>query len=80
LIVSLLRKALTHLANGSWWEPVVDPSTIIKVQVDKTTSDIFLLGVASDWNVVPFLLLDQLDYFMHYWRWHFMVLEEVPLG
>jgi superfamily II DNA helicase RecQ len=63
LTVSLLRKALTHLANGSWWEPVVDPSTIIKVQVDKTTSDIFLLGVASDWNVVPFLLLDQLDYF-----------------
>jgi hypothetical protein len=63
LTVSLLREALTHLANGSWWEPVVDPSTFIKVRVDKITSDIFLLGVEPDWNVGPFLLLDQLDFF-----------------
>jgi hypothetical protein len=63
LTVSLLQEALNHLANGSWWEPVVDPSTFIKVRVDEITSDIFLLGVTSDWNVGPFLLLDQLDYF-----------------
>ena len=39
LTISLMQDTLTHLAIGSWWEPVVDPATFIKVKVDTDTSD-----------------------------------------
>ncbi|KAI2498082.1 hypothetical protein MHU86_16392 [Fragilaria crotonensis] len=50
LTVSLLRETLTHLAIGEWWEPVVDPATIIKVSVEDITADISLVGVSPLWN------------------------------
>jgi superfamily II DNA helicase RecQ len=61
--VSLMREAMTHLANGFWWEPVIDPSTHLKVQVDDKTGDISLVGVAPLWNQGPCLPLDELDKF-----------------
>ena len=61
--VFLMRETLRFLANGSWWEPVVDPATIIQVSVDADTADISLLGVIPVWNVGSCLALDQLDSF-----------------
>jgi hypothetical protein len=50
LTVSLMRETLTHLAIGSWWEPVVDPATIIKIRVDDETAEISLESVTPFWN------------------------------
>ena len=61
--VSLMRESLTHLANGSWWEPVVDPSTGIRVSVDDDTAEISLVNVTSSWKDELCFLVDQLDYF-----------------
>jgi len=63
LTVSRLRETLTHLAIGEWWEPVVDPATIIKVRVEDITADISLVGVTPLWNQGACLSLDQLDNF-----------------
>ena len=62
--VTLMRESLTHLADGSWWEPVVDPSTFIRVRVDDDTADISLLDVTPCWNVGLSFLVDQLDCFL----------------
>ncbi|KAI2493426.1 hypothetical protein MHU86_21125 [Fragilaria crotonensis] len=59
--VTLMRESLTHLADGSWWEPVVDPSTFIRVRADDDTADISLLDVTPCWNVGLSFLADQLD-------------------
>ena len=61
--VALMRKALANLANGFWWEPIVDPATFIKVKVDNNTGDMALLDVAPVWNTGPCLPLDDLDSF-----------------
>jgi hypothetical protein len=61
--VLLMRETLRFLAMGCWWEPVVDPATIIKVRVDDDTGDISLLGVIPVWNVGSCLARDQLDSF-----------------
>jgi len=63
LTVSLMHKTLTFLANGSWWEPIVDPATPIKVRVDDLTGEISLLDVFPIWNLGSCLPLDQLHHF-----------------
>ncbi|KAI2503191.1 hypothetical protein MHU86_11294 [Fragilaria crotonensis] len=35
--VFLMRDAITELADGLWWEPIVDLATNVKVRVDKDT-------------------------------------------
>jgi hypothetical protein len=61
--VSLMRETLTFLAIGSWWEPIVDPATPIKVRVDDLTGDIALVDVIPLWNLGSCLPHDQLHYF-----------------
>jgi len=43
--VDLMREAITNLANGIWWEPVVDVHTEVKVKVNDGTADITLLDI-----------------------------------
>jgi hypothetical protein len=61
--VSLMHETLTFLANGSWWEPIVDPATPIKVRVDYLTGDMALVDVIPSWNLGSCLPHDQLHYF-----------------
>jgi hypothetical protein len=63
LTVSLMNDFLTFLANGSWWEPIVDPATPIKVRVDDLTGEISLVDVFPIWNLGSCLPLDQLHHF-----------------
>jgi hypothetical protein len=58
-----LWEAVTHLANGFWWEPVIDPATCLKVRVHEKTGDISLVGVAPLWNQGSCLPSDKLDNF-----------------
>jgi hypothetical protein len=36
----LMRDTISHLANGFWWEPVVDPASNVKVRVDDETGNV----------------------------------------
>ncbi|KAI2493373.1 hypothetical protein MHU86_21155 [Fragilaria crotonensis] len=74
--VTLMRESLTHLADGSWWEPVVDPSTFIRIRVDDDTADISLLDVTPCWNVGLSFLVDQLDCFMALLKMAFLGKDE----
>ena len=43
--VCLMHDAISKLANGLWWEPVLDLATHIKVRVNDDTGDIFLVDI-----------------------------------
>ncbi|KAI2489624.1 hypothetical protein MHU86_24972 [Fragilaria crotonensis] len=57
----LMREAISELAIGIWWEPVVDLSTNVKVRVNEDTGDIFLVDISPAWKPVPLLPIDQWD-------------------
>jgi hypothetical protein len=38
--VCLMRLAISQLANGLWWEPIVDVLTNVKISVNDKTGDI----------------------------------------
>jgi hypothetical protein len=59
--VCLMRLAISQLANGLWWEPIVDVLTNVKISVNDKTGDIYLIDVHQDWKQGPCLPLDQLD-------------------
>ena len=61
--VSSMFQVISKLANGIWWEPVVDLATNVKVRVNELTGDIFLVDINPVWQQGPSLPLDQLDYF-----------------
>jgi hypothetical protein len=54
-----MRSALSRLANGVWWEPVVDMSSSVKVRVDEVNGDLQLEGLIPNW--VKNLPLDDFD-------------------
>ena len=61
--VCLMREAISKLADGLWWEPVVDVATNLKVMVDDNTGDLFIDGIRPVWKRGSSLPLDQLDSF-----------------
>ena len=61
--VCIMHEAISQLANGVWWEPVLDMMTDVKVSVAKDTGDIFLVNVHPDWkqgSTLPLFYLDSL--------------------
>ena len=58
-----MHDAISKLANGLWWEPVLDLATHIKVRVNDDTGDIFLVDIHPDWKPGSCLPLDHLDSF-----------------
>jgi hypothetical protein len=48
--VLLMKLAMSKLADGIWWEPVVDILTDIKVHVDCDTGDLLLADVSPVWK------------------------------
>jgi hypothetical protein len=61
--VGLMRKSISQLANGLWWEPLVDLLTNVKVRVNNNTGDICLVDIHQDWKQGSDLPLDHLDLF-----------------
>jgi hypothetical protein len=61
--LKMMRDTISKLADGIWWEPVVDISTKIKVKVDDVTGEICLLEICPAWKKESQMPLDQLDYF-----------------
>ena len=51
--VTLMKLAISNLAEGIWWEPVVDVLTDIQVNVDCDTGDLFLADVNLYGNKIP---------------------------
>jgi superfamily II DNA helicase RecQ len=64
MAVSQMYNILPLLANGSWWETIVDPATPIKVRVNDLTGEISLVDVEPNWNLASCLPHDQLHYFI----------------
>jgi hypothetical protein len=60
--VYLMRVAISNLAEGFWWEPVVDVLTNIKVHVDCDTGDLFLADVSPVWKQGSLFSLDCFDH------------------
>ena len=56
-----MREAISELANGIWWEPVVELATNVKVRVNICTGDIFFVDTTPAWKRGPLLPLDCLD-------------------
>jgi Helicase conserved C-terminal domain len=61
--VDMMRLSISKLANGLWWETVVDVATTIKVRVDEKTGEMDLIGCEQDWKQGQALPLDELDTF-----------------
>ena len=60
--IELVKSIVSRLAEGVWWEPVVDLSTTVQVEVEKDTGDLLLvLGLNAVWK--KDLPLDDLDSF-----------------
>jgi hypothetical protein len=45
-----MKSAMSRLAIGVWWEPVVDISSTVTVCVDDLTGDLQLEGLNPDWK------------------------------
>ena len=61
--VHLMNVALSNLADGIWWEPVVDIATKVKVDVDGDTGDLCIADVHPIWKHGDLFPLDHLDHF-----------------
>jgi superfamily II DNA helicase RecQ len=60
--VRLMNVAVSNLAVGSWWEPVVDVLSNIKVVVDDDTGDLFLADICPVWKPDSVFPLDHFDH------------------
>jgi hypothetical protein len=60
--VLLMKVAISNLADGIWWEPVVDVLTNVKVNVDEDTGDLFLADVSPVWKEGSLFPLDHFDH------------------
>jgi len=61
--VTLMKLAISNLADGIWWEPVVDVLTNMKVHVDDNTGDLILADVCPVWKQGSLFPFDHFDYF-----------------
>ena len=62
----LMKASINELAIGLWWEPILDMTTHVKVQVETApaqTADFRLLDITPAWKHPPDLPLDVLDSF-----------------
>jgi hypothetical protein len=57
-----MKLAISNLADGIWWEPVVDVLTVIQVHVDCDTGDLFLADVCPEWKQGSLFSMDHFDY------------------
>ena len=48
--VRLMNHAISHLADGIWWEPIVDILAPVKVRVDCDTGDLYVADVTPLWK------------------------------
>jgi hypothetical protein len=72
--VKMLRTCISMLANGLWWESIVDVSTTEKVKVDTQTGEMELLGYDQDWKQGQCIQLDSFDSFCALRkRWSFYI-------
>ncbi|KAI2495231.1 hypothetical protein MHU86_19285 [Fragilaria crotonensis] len=62
--VLLMKVAVSNLADGIWWEPVVDVLTDINVHADRDTGDLFLADVSPVWKQGSLFPMDHFDHFM----------------
>ncbi|KAI2491877.1 hypothetical protein MHU86_22673 [Fragilaria crotonensis] len=60
--VYLMKVAISNLAEGIWWKPVIDVLTNIKVHVDCDTGDLFLADVSPVWKQGSLFSLDCFDH------------------
>ena len=60
--VLLMKLAISNLADGIWWEPVVDVLTVLQVHVDCDTGDLFLADVCPEWKQGSLFSMDHFDY------------------
>jgi hypothetical protein len=58
--VRMLRNAFFDLAEGLWWESIVDIANVVHVRVDESTADLSIVGISPTWHVN--LPLDTLDF------------------
>jgi hypothetical protein len=58
-----MKGAISNMADGIWWEPIVDVMTNVKVNVDVDTGDLVLADVRPVWKQGPLFPLDQFDHF-----------------
>jgi hypothetical protein len=61
--VQLLNCTLSKLADGIWWELVVDIATKVKVIVDPDTGDLEIADVNPIWKQGSLFPLDHFDHF-----------------
>ncbi len=61
--VNLMNAALSNLAEGIWWEPVVDIATKVEIVVDRETGDLGIADVHPIWKEGALFPLDHFDYF-----------------
>ena len=60
--VILMKLAILNLADGNWWEPVVDVLTDIRVNVDYDTGDLFVSDVSPVWKQGSLFALEYFDH------------------
>ena len=60
--VLLMKLAMSNLANGIWWESVVDVLTDVKVHVECNTGDLFLVDVSPVWKQGSLFPLEHFDH------------------
>ena len=48
--VRLMNHAISHLADGIWWEPIVDILAPVKVRVDCDSCDLYVADVTPLWK------------------------------
>ncbi|KAI2490975.1 hypothetical protein MHU86_23577 [Fragilaria crotonensis] len=60
--VYLMKVAISNLAEGIWWKPVIDVLTNIKVHIDCDTGDLFLADVSPVWKQGSLFSLDCFDH------------------
>jgi superfamily II DNA helicase RecQ len=56
-----MKVAISNLADGLWWEPVVDVVTDVKINVDDNTGDLVLADVSPMWKQGSMFPLDHFD-------------------
>ena len=57
-----MKVAISNLADGIWWEPIVNVLTDVKVNVDNNTGDLVIADVIPAWKEEPLFPFDHFDH------------------